>query len=456
MKKMKKNDTYTARVERYGSNGEGICMIDGLIVFVPYALVGEEITLKMIKVQKNFGIGKLLEIKEKSEERVNPPCDVFKQCGGCQLQHMAYEAQLALKRQTVVDAMERIGGFKQCDVRAVMGMDDPWAYRNKVQYPIGVNNNKPVSGFYAQRTHQIVEMDTCPVQDKVSEKIRHIVLCFVTQFNLTIYNEITGKGLLRHIIVRTAKATHEVMVILVINGESLNNQDVLIDQLIHAVDGIVSVVLNINKKKTNVIMGRKNRIIYGEPVIIDKLCGLTFRISPHAFYQINSFQTEKLYGKALEYAQLTQNDTVIDAYCGIGTISLIAAEQAKKVIGIEIVGEAIDDAKANASMNNIENVEFLCGESEVLMPRLVHDGLKADVVIVDPPRKGCDTAMLDAILTVKPKRVVYVSCNPATLARDLKYLCESEQYKIEAVQPVDMFPHTGHVETVVLMSRVNK
>lgn len=454
--KMEKNETYIARVERYGSNGEGICTIDGIIVFVPYALVDEEIELKIIKKQKNYAIGKLIDIKKESIERVKPPCHVFKQCGGCQIQHINYKEQLALKTKTVTDAIERIGGFENVNVYPTIGMEHPWSYRNKVQYPVGLNGNKIVSGFYAARTHRIIESDDCPVQDVKSDQIRQIILSFIKQNNIAPYNEMTGKGFIRHIIVRTANKTNDVMVILVINGESVKNENQLTKQLIDSDNGVVSIVINTNKKKTNVIMGKKNRIIYGSPYLTDELCGLQFQLSPQAFYQINSIQTEKLYTKAIEYAQITDKDTVIDAYCGIGTISLIASQHAKKVIGIEIVPEAIQNAKENANINNIDNAEFLCGKSEVIMPQLVKQGQKADIVIVDPPRKGCDNAMLDAILTVAPERVVYVSCNPATLARDLKYLCKDDDYEIRDVQPVDMFPHTSHVECCVLMSRVAK
>jgi len=450
---LKKNQTYTAVVERYGANGEGICIIDGCTVFVPYALMGETITLKLIKLEKRCAFGRLQEVLKPSPHRVLPPCPVFHQCGGCQLQHLDSESQSGVKQKTVTDALERIGGFNGLHVAPIITMQKPWEYRNKVQYPIGKGDQGIQCGFYAPRSHRIIQVDCCNVQNRLSEQVKCEFLQYMKNWMVEPYDEETHTGLVRHLIVRTSKELFEAMVIIVINGKQLQNEAELIEQLHSQIPQVVSIVINTNTQKTNVIMGEKNRLIYGKPKLRDMLGGLQFGISPHAFYQVNPEQTERLYAKALDLAALTGTETVVDAYCGIGTLSLLAAKRAQSVIGIEVVPQAIDDANQNAALNGILNAQFICGHAEVVMPQLVKSGTHVDIVIVDPPRKGCEPAMLRAILDAAPKRIVYVSCNPSTLARDLKTLCEPGAYAISTVQPVDMFPQTGHVETVVLMSR---
>jgi 23S rRNA (uracil1939-C5)-methyltransferase len=446
---VEKNRNYTVDITGLTSEGLGVARIEGFTVFVEGALAAERAEIKIVKVLKSYAFGKLLRILKAADCRIEPSCGVVKRCGGCQLQHMSYEAQLRYKTLQVRDAIERIGGLKGAAVHDTIGMKYPWRYRNKAQFPVGMDRDV-VIGFYASRSHEIINTFQCPIQDEVNDNVNQIIREFIKKYDISVYDENTGKGLIRHIVTRKGFRTGEVMVCIVINGDSLPCGKALVEMLRSRIDGLKSVVLNVNKNKTNVILGSRNIVIFGEEAIYDYIGEFKFRISPLSFFQVNPVQTEILYGKAMEYAGLKGDEVVFDAYCGIGTISLFLSKKVKKVYGIEIVPEAINNAKENAKLNGVDNVEFLIGESETVIPELYGKGIKADVIVVDPPRKGCDEKLLEVIAEMGPTRVVYVSCNPATLARDLKYLSE-RGYEVREVQPVDMFPQTVNVETVVLM-----
>ncbi len=449
------NEKYNIQIKGLGSGGEGVGKIEGFTIFVDGALPEEYIEAGITNVKANYAIGKLESIIQPSPYRISPPCTIAHKCGGCQIQRMDYQKQLEYKTQLVKDSIERIGKIKDVIIHQTIGMNTPFNYRNKAQFPIGMEDGKAALGFYAKRSHRIVPQHNCLIQHPVNTKISSIVKAYIDKYNLSIYDEEKHKGLLRHLVTRVGFITGEIMVILVANGESIPNIDNLVKRLTYEIPEIVSIYLNINKEKTNVILGRENKLIYGKKDIEDYIGDIKFKISPLSFYQVNPIQTKILYEKALEYADLKGDEVVYDAYCGIGTISLFLAQRAKKVIGIEILQEAIKDAKENARINKINNVDFYVGKTEEIIPQLYKNGERADVVVVDPPRKGCDRKLLDTIIQMKPKRVVYVSCKPSTLARDLNYL-EKGGYKAKEIQPVDLFPHTNHVETVVLITRVSK
>lgn len=447
---VEKNQEYIIDITSETNEGMGVGRIEGYTIFVDGALMSEKVKILIVKVLKNYAYGKLLEVLEPSIYRTQPQCPAIKRCGGCQIQHMSYEGQLHYKTRIIKDALERIGGLKDIKIHNAIGMEEPWNYRNKAQFPVGMKNGKINIGFYAPRSHDIIDINTCTIQDSINDKVLELIRDFIIKYDISIYDEKTGKGLIRHIMTRKGFKTGEVMICIVINGEKIPFEDQLVEKLKQNIDNLKTVVLNINKKNTNVILGGKNRVLYGEGYIFDYIGEFKFKISPLSFFQVNPVQTEVLYNKALEYANLTGEETVIDAYCGIGTISLFLSKKAKKVYGVEVVGQAIEDAKENAAINGITNVKFILGESEELIPKLYEEGIKADVVVVDPPRKGCDEKLLEVIVKMSPKRMVYVSCNPATLARDLKYMTNNG-YKVIEVQPVDQFPQTVHVECVVSM-----
>ncbi|MEI3613651.1 23S rRNA (uracil(1939)-C(5))-methyltransferase RlmD [Pseudogracilibacillus sp. SO30301A] len=450
---VKKNEKISLTFEDLTHEGNGVAKVDGYPIFVPYALPGEEAEVKVIKINKNFGYGKLLDIKKASPERVTPPCNVFYKCGGCQLQHMSYDMQLEMKRNQVQNVMKKVAHLDHVPVHPVLGMEDPWRYRNKIQIPVGEKDEELITGFYQHRSHRIIDdMDTCVIQNELGDRMVEAVRRIATDLGIEAYNEETHRGMLRHIIVRTAFGTNDTMIILVTRTEKLLQQDELIKQLTVTYPSIKSIILNINKEKTNVIMGKKSRTIFGEGYIYDSIGDLKFKISPRSFYQVNPIQTKVLYNKVLEFANVGANDVVIDAYCGIGTISLFLAQQAKQVYGVEIVPEAINDAKINAKLNGITNTEFMVGEAEKVMPWWTAQGLRPDVIVVDPPRKGCEEILLKEMINMAPKRIVYVSCNPSTLARDLRIL-EDSGFKTQEVQPVDMFCQTSHVEAIALIQR---
>jgi 23S rRNA (uracil1939-C5)-methyltransferase len=450
---IKKNSIHKVQITGMTHEGQGVGRIDNFTIFIDGAIIGETVEIIIIKINKSYGIGKLTTLISPSPNRISSFCPVFDKCGGCSLQHMSYQAQLEFKTNLVKDNLKRLGKLENVIVHDTIGMETPLNYRNKAQYPVGMDKDKLVTGFYSKRSHRIIEADHCGIQDILSNQIRTIVNEFINVAKLSVYDEISNKGLLRHVMTRVGFKTGEVMVVIVINDKQLPQKTTLIDMLIDKIPNIKSIFLNINTKNTNIILGEENIKIYGSDTITDKIGKYIFNISPLSFFQVNPVQTDVLYEKAIEYAGLTGVETAFDLYCGIGTISLFLSGKAKKVYGVEIVESAILDARKNAEINNVENIKFITGEAEKIIPDLYGKGVKADVVVVDPPRKGCDQELLDTLVKMQPDRIVYVSCNPATLARDLSFL-SGNGFRTVEVQPVDMFPHTAHVETVVLMSRV--
>jgi len=450
---IKINDIIDANIIDITHEGMGVSKIDGFTIFIEGGLLGDKGKAKISNVKKNFALAKMIKITEPSVHRIKSKCPVSSVCGGCQLQELDYNVQLEIKANKVSNDIKRIGKLENVVVHKVIGMDEPYRYRNKAQIPIGIDNNKIAIGFYKKGSHNIVDTNSCMLQHNISDKVIEIVRNYMLQFNIKPYDSKSKKGEIRHILTKISFKTLDTMVVIVTNTKNLSYKEELISRLKADIPNLKSVVHNVNNKITNQIMGQKSTVLYGEGRIIDYISDLKFNISPKSFFQVNPTQTEVLYKTALEYANLKGNEVVFDIYCGIGTISLFLAQKAKQVYGIEIVDQAIKDAKENARINGIDNVEFYNGNAEDIFPKLYKKGIKADVVVVDPPRKGCDESVLETIVKMKPQKVVYVSCNPSTLARDLKYLDENG-YKAEEVQPVDMFPQTMHVETVVLMSRV--
>ena len=445
-----KNKTYIGECNTIGLNGEGIVRMDGFTLFVDGMLPKERGKILITKLKKNYGYGKLIKLLEKSSERREPVCPYYKTCGGCSLQHMSYKLQLEYKHLKVKDCIERIGGFKDIDVSKTIGMDKPFNYRNKAQYPVGKSDGKAIIGFYSPRSHRITDIDRCMLQNSAADEVIGIVKKHIDKYNVSVYDETSHKGLIRHIVTRIGFSSGEIMVTIVINGDNIYKEKELLDDLV-TIKGLASVVLNINKEDTNVILGGKCKTLWGKDTIKDSIGTIDFDISPLSFYQVNPVQTEKLYSIAVDAAGLTGNERVIDVYCGIGTISLFAARKAKSVLGIEVVKEAVEDAKHNAELNGIANVEFIAGMAEdVLLD--ISKKEKADVVFVDPPRKGLEIQVIDGIVKINPEKIVCVSCDPATLSRDLKIICENG-YEIKMIQPVDQFCQTGHVETVVLLTK---
>lgn len=478
----KKNDLFQVKIEDISDTGEGIGKVDGFTWFIKDAVIGDVVEAKVMKTKKSYGFARLMRVVEPSSCRVEPLCPVARQCGGCQLQAMDYKEQLKFKENKVLNNLRRIGGFTQLQmaegseagdaaaggiaadgiaVYPIIGMENPWRYRNKAQFPFGRNKDgKIITGFYAGRTHAIIESEDCLLGVQENQTILECIRSYMEEYKIRPYDEESHSGLVRHVLIRRGFKTGELMVCLVINGtvKQLKATDVLVERLVKLFNGesrMVSISCSINREKTNVIMGKEIVNLYGPGYITDYIGNVQYRISPLSFYQVNPVQTERLYGTALEYAGLTGDETVWDLYCGIGTISLFLAQKAKKVYGVEIVPQAIDDARANAALNGMDNVEFFVGKAEEVLPeQYAKNQVYADVIVVDPPRKGCDSVCLDTIVKMGPKRVVYVSCDSATLARDLKYLGE-RGYRLEKVRAVDMFPGSVHVETVCLLSKLN-
>lgn len=456
---LKKNETVRLQIEDLDSQGLGIGHSDGVAVFVKDTVIGDEIEAVITKVKKTYAYGRVKQILVQSPDRVTPRCEVARQCGGCQLQMMNYEAQLRFKQSRVKNALERIGGFWGIQAEPVIGMDEPWNYRNKAQYPVGTDRRGVlVCGFYAGRTHAIVplpEKDGCVISASCDNAVLSAVTEHMERYHIPAYREEEHAGLVRHVLIRTARSTGQIMVCLIINGSGIPGEAELVRALLQ-IPGMTCIALNRNTDRTNVILGNETRILSGNGYIEENIGPVRYRISVRSFFQVNPVQTEKLYAAALEYASPTGDETVLDLYCGTGTISLFLAQKAKKVYGIEIIEEAVENARINAQENGFSNVEFFAGQAETVLPDLYRQGkLQADVIVVDPPRKGCERAVLDVMLLMAPRRIVYVSCDPATLARDLSILCSADGYHIEKVQPVDMFPHTSHVETVVLLTKMN-
>lgn len=444
---VEKNHKYNATIETLSSDGSGIARIDGYTLFVPQAVPGDEVELLVLKTNKNYGFAKIVDIITPSKLRTTPPCKHFARCGGCQLMTIDYDAQLEFKRNIVRDALSRLGKINlEPDI---IGAEKTVRYRNKMVFPFAPDGSW---GFYRQRSHDVIPLEDCLLGDSLIPEIMNAISGHIRKHNISVYDETSHKGIMRRAFLRTTN--DEIMVVISANADSIPKADVLIRSITAISPKISSIILNINKKRTNLVLGDKNVTLWGKDVLSASLCGLSYEISPHSFFQVNPTQTEKLYNKAIELADISENDTVLDIYCGIGTISLTAAKTAKSVIGVEIVPEAIENAKENAKRNGIENAEFYCSAAEDIVPQLVKDNLTPDIVILDPPRKGSDEKTLSAIVSAKPKRIVYVSCNPATLARDAQFL-EQNGYTAKSVTAVDMFSHTVHVESVALFVRTD-
>ena len=448
---MKKNEEYIVDIIDNGYEGEGIAKVDNFTIFIPGSIKGEKVKVLIVKVTSSYAFGKILEIIESSKYRIEQiDCETYKRCGGCNLRHVKYDKTLELKKETVQNLVNK--NLKtEIEVKDTIGMENPFNYRNKAQYPVGIDKNgAPTIGVFANRTHEVIQIKECMIQNKQSEKIAKYICEFAKENKISVYNEVTKRGLLRHIVIKVGIKTNEIMCILVINGREINNEEILVKELTNRFSNIKTIIKNINTKDTNVILGRENITLYGDGYIYDKLGDYTFKISPLSFYQINPIQTEKLYNLALEKAKLTGKEILFDLYCGIGTIGIFMADKAKEVYGIEIVEDAIKDAKENCKINNITNAKYYAGDTEKLLSNLIeNDRIIPDVIVVDPPRKGLDRTTIENIKKIKPKKVIYISCNPATLVRDLSYL--EEEYMIKEIQPVDMFPFTSHVECCALL-----
>lgn len=461
---------YEAEIIGISHDGEGVGRVNGFTLFVAGALPGERALVRVGHLKKQYGYASLVELLSVSSDRIAPDCVIYDECGGCQLQHLSYEAQLRVKRQQVVDNLVRIGKLQVAGepingqatddedqgqgiiVYPTLGMTDPWRYRNKAQVPFGEEQGGLIGGFYAQGSHRIIDMEECLIQHGANDEVVARVKEIGSRLGIRAYSEETGTGLLRHVVVKVGFRTGEVMVVLVTNGTEIPRADEWIAGIREALPAVKSICHNINVRQTNVIFGDETRVLWGSEVIYDYIGEVKFAISARSFFQVNPVQTEVLYGKALEYAALTGGETVVDAYCGIGTISLFLAQRAGQVYGVEIVEEAIADARKNAELNGMTNVHFEAGPAEVVLPEWTRQGVRPDVIVVDPPRKGCDPALLATILELQPRRVVYVSCSASTLARDLRVLVDGG-YGVAEVTPVDMFPHTVHVESVALLVR---
>jgi 23S rRNA (uracil1939-C5)-methyltransferase len=462
-KQMQKNDVVKVTIEDIGVNGEGIGKIDGYTLFIKDAVIGDVVEAKIMKAKKNYGYARMIQIIEPSKDRVEPKCKFARQCGGCQIQQISYEKQLEFKNRKVLGNLERIGGFSpellEKIADPIVGMEIPFHYRNKAQFPFGKDKNGvTVTGFYAGRTHDIIANTDCALGVEQNQEILETILSFMEQYQMEPYDEKTGKGLLRHVLIRYGFTTKEIMVCLVINAKKIPHCEKLVE-LLQKIEGMTSITISVNQKNTNVIMGDSYEVLWGQAFITDYIGEIKYQISPLSFFQVNPVQTEKLYGLALEYADLKGDETVWDLYCGIGTISLFLAQNAKQVYGVEIIPQAIEDARKNAQINGIENAKFYVGKAEEVLPGYYADYAKAhpgeqahaDVIVVDPPRKGCEESLLETMVQMQPERIVYVSCDSATLARDLKYLC-GNGYELVKVRAVDQFSQTVHVETVVLLS----
>ena len=448
---IEKNKEYIVDIIDNGFEGEGIAKIDDFTIFIPNAIKGEKIKVLIVKVLSSYAYGKIIEIIEKSPNRVEIDCPTYKRCGGCDLRHVDYEETLNMKQNTVQNLVNK--NLKtEIEVKPTWGMGNPYHYRNKLQFPVGVDKEgKPVIGVFANRTHEIIPIENCLIQNEKSVQIAKYVLDCIKKYNISVYNEKNQTGLVRHIVVKSSRYFNEYMVIIVINGDFLPFEKEFATDLSYACREICSIFVNINKKNTNVILGNKNKLIYGKEYLEDFLGNFVFKISPLSFYQVNAVQAEAMYNYAVEEAEITKNDIVFDLYCGIGTISLFMAKHAKKVYGVEIVEQAIQMAKENAKSNEIENTEFIAGDTEFILTDLIQNKkIIPDIIMVDPPRKGLDNTTINNILEIKPRKVVYISCNPASLVRDLAKM--ERVYEIKSIQPFDMFPLTHHVECVAVLS----
>lgn len=446
---IRKNQIYEVEIIDNGFEGEGIAKIDGFTVFIPNAIKGEKVRIKILKVLSSHAFAKIEGFIEKSDYRESLDCDTYLKCGGCAMRHINYEKTLEIKRNAVLSIFKKQG--LNVNVKETIGMEKPYYYRNKLQYPLGIDNNgNAVMGVFAQRSHRVIQTEKCLIQNEMIQEIATGIFNFIKEKNVPVYNEVKRNGQIRHLVLRIGLKTNEVMVTIVSNEEEIKCEKELVDFIKEKYKNVKTIVKNINSSSTNVILGKKNVILFGNGYIYDELLGFKFKISPMSFYQVNPIQTEILYSKAIQGAELSGEETVFDLYCGIGTIGICASNRIKKLYGIETIPEAIEDAKKNASINNIENSEFFVGDVEKALPEFIsRNHVNADVIFVDPPRKGCDKTAIETILNIEPKKVVYVSCNPATLARDLKVF--STKYEIKEITPVDMFPFTSHVECVAVL-----
>ncbi len=451
---IRKNQEYVVEIIDNGYEGEGIAKIDNFTIFIPGAIKGEKVKIIIVKVLSSHAFGKIIEIIDPSEDRQESDCKTYKRCGGCNLRHIKYEETLKMKQNAVQSLVNKTLENK-IQVQKTVGMENPFHYRNKAQYPLGLDKEEqPIIGVFANRTHEVIQMENCLIQNPKSEEIAKFILKFIKENNISIYNENTRKGIFRHIVIKVGVKTGQIMCVLVVNSNIIPKEKELVQILINKFPEIKTIVKNVNMKNTNVIMGEKNENIYGDGYIEDILGDYKFKISPLSFYQVNPIQAERLYNIAIEKAQISKNDIVFDLYCGIGTISMFMSKYAKKVYGIEIVEEAVEMAKDNAKINSVSNIEFLAGDVEIVLDELINkNNVSADVVLVDPPRRGLDMTSINNILKIKPKKVVYISCNPATLARDLKEF--EKLYDINELIPVDMFPFTSHVEVCALLELKN-
>ena len=448
---VQKNQVLEGEVTDLTHEGHGVIKVNAYPIFVPHALIGERIQYKIIKVKKNFAIGKLIEIYKESDAREIPPCEYYAKCGGCQLQHLNYTAQLEMKRNQVVNLFHRKGKMPNVAIENTVGMDNPWFYRNKSQIPVGGQTDHVEMGYYRQRSHDIINMDKCLIQYEAHNEIMNAVRQLLNHYHIPPYDERQQSGLVRHVVLRKGFYTNEIMIVFVLNGTTLPHQKEIIQDLTGAFPQIKSIKININQAHSNVIMGKQSKTVYGNSTIKDTQGDLTFKINDQSFYQINVPQTQKLYDIAISEAGLTGNEIVLDAYCGIGTIALAMAPNAQHVYGVEVVPEAIEDAKTNAELNGLHNTTFVAGTAEDVILEWQKQGIQPDVVTVDPPRKGCDSTFIETLNQLQPQKIVYVSCNPSTQLRDVQLLLE--RYELVKVTPVDMFPHTTHVETVALLRR---
>ena len=450
--KVEKNKEYIVEIIDNGFQGEGIAKIDNFTIFIPNCIKGEKVKIIIVKVLSSHAFGKVIEILRKSEDRIEPDCSTYKRCGGCSLRHIKYEKTLEIKKNAVQSLVNKTL-LNKIEVKDVLGMENPYYYRNKIQFPVGIDKNGQMQmGVFASRTHEIVPIDKCFIQNEKAQELAKIVFEYWKRRNLSVYQEKNQKGLLRHIIVKIGIRTNEYMCVLVVNGKGIPDEELLVKEIKMKFPEITTIVINTNMKNTNVILGEENRVIYGDGTIKDFLGNYTFKISPLSFYQVNPIQAEKLYELGVEYAQIKKDDVVFDLYCGIGTISIFMSQFAKKVYGVEIVDEAVVAARENAKLNGIDNIEFLSGDVEMILDDLIYNrNVLPDVIMVDPPRKGLDDKSIENILKVRPRKVVYISCNPATLVRDLRRF--EEGYEVKVLKPVDMFPFTSHVECVALMGR---
>lgn len=448
------NDKLRLAITGLSHDGEGVGAVDGFTVFVPVTAPGDLAEVQVVSVRKNYARALPLSIVEHAQYRTAASCELYPQCGGCRLQHIEYNEQLRWKQSVVREALRRIGG-QDVPVLPVLGMEEPWRYRNKAQVPVAKEDGRVAAGFFEKGSHRVVDLDECDIQHPACNKAVDAARSALQQLQIPVYDETSGLGAVRHILVRVSFASGKVLLTLVTAGRELPQAGRLVEMLLKRIENLAGIVQNVNPNPGNVILGRDNITLWGQPWLVEELGDLCFRISPHSFFQVNTLQAEVLYAKVLEYAGLTGKETVFDLYCGTGSIALYLSRKAARVVGVEELGAAVEDARFNADANGIDNAEFFAGRAEDLVPELLGKGYRADVVVLDPPRKGCAPSLLETVVRAKPERIVYVSCNPATLARDLKLLAEKGCRTAE-VQPVDMFPHTSHVETVVLITRVDK